>query len=186
MNDQRGQATPLLALVVVAIGGLTLGLARFGVTTTHAARSQAAADAAALAGAAEDRSAADVVAAANGAEVLSFEVDGRDVEVRARVGDTWAVARARRVAGGTVGGWVGRSSIGGVAGRLGDELRSALADAARLLRQPVPITAAGGRWVDVPHSFAARLAEVGTDVGLCRRSTQTDPVRFDLCPRSRA
>ena len=180
-SDERGQAVPLLALLVVAIGGLTLGLARFGVAATHAARAQAAADAAALAGAAEDRAAAEALARANGAEVATSAAAGGEVEVRVVAGRAWAVARARATGGSAVGGWVGRSASAGAATRLTPELRTALAAAADLLRQPVPIAAGSGRWVAVPRSFEARLAAVASSVGLCQQTAQTDPVRFQLC-----
>lgn len=180
--DERAQATPLLALVVLAIGGLTLGLARFGATATHAAQSQAAADAAALAGAAEDRSAAEALAAANGGTLATYGQDGNEVEVRVRVGDTWAVARARRTGGGGgFAGWVSARSSGGAAAGLNPELRDALEEAAQLLHQPVPIAGASGRTVEVPRAFAGRLAAVASQVGLCRLPGQTDPVRFVSC-----
>lgn len=181
--DQRGQATPLVALLVLAVGGLVFGLARFGATATHAAQAQAAADAAALGGAAEGRAGAEGLAGANGGEVATYEELGADVQVRVRVGDTWAVARARRLGGGPGGlvGWVGRGSTGGVAAGLAPELRAALESAAVLLRQPVPIVLARGTAVDVPRSFAARLASVAPRVGLCRLRPQTDPVRFSPC-----
>ena len=185
MND-RGQATPLLALVVLAVGGLIFGTARFGAIASHASQAQSAADAAALAGAAEGRDGADALAAANGGDVVDYEAVGRDVEVRARVRDAWAVARARRVGGGGgVTGWVGNEGAGGVAARLSRALRQALEDAAELLHQPVPIVATSGRSVDVPRSFAARLSAVAARVGLCRQPSQPDPVRFAMCPDRR-
>lgn len=184
--EERGQATPLVALLVLAIGGLVFGLGRFGATATHAAQAQAAADAAALGGAAEGREAAEGLARANGGDVATYEELGTDVQVRVRVGDTWAVARARRVGGGDGGlvGWVGQASAGGVGARLAPEVRTALQAAASLLHQPVPIVGGGGRAVDVPRSFAARLATVASRVGLCRLRSQTDPVRFAPCPGS--
>ena len=180
--DQRGQTTPLLALVVLVAGGIIFGRARFGAVTVHLARAQSAAVAAALAGAAEDRRAAADLARANGGEVSTYEQDGRDVEVRVRVGDGWAVARARRTGGGGgVAGWVGAQGDGGAASALGPRLRDALAAAAELLHQPVPIVRAEGRHVTVPGTFAARLASVASRVGLCRLPSQPDPVRFALC-----
>jgi hypothetical protein len=184
--DQRGQATPLVALVVLAIGGLLFGIARFGATVSHAAQAQAAADAGALAGAVEDRNATEAVVGANGGEVATYERFGSEIQVRAVVGDAWAVARARRAGGGgTVTGWVGRDAVGGAGGRLSPDLRDALAAAAALLRQPVPVTEAGGRWVAVPRTFAARLSGVAGRVGLCRSTRQIDPVRFAQCRASR-
>lgn len=184
--EQRGQATPLVALVVLAVGGLVFGVARFGATTTHAAQAQAAADAAALGGAVDGRDAAESLAAANGGEVATYEEQGADVQVRVRVGDTWSVARARRVGGGHGGllGWVGRASAGGLGARLGPELRAALEAAAALLHQPVPISGVAGTALSVPRSFAARLASVAPRVGLCRLHPQTDPVRFAVCQGS--
>lgn len=181
--NQRGQATPLLALLVLATGGLVLGVAHFGATVSHAAQSQAAADAAALAGAAEGRSAAEQLAAANGASVLAYREGGREVEVRAGVGDTWAVARARRTGGGGgITGWVGTEGAGGAAVRLSPALRRSLESAAELLHQPVPVAGGAGRAVTVPTPFVERLVTVAVRVGLCRPSPQTDPVRFVLCP----
>jgi hypothetical protein len=183
--DERGQVTPLLALLVLAIGGLVFGLARFGALTTHAARAQAAADAAALAGTAEGREAGEALAAANGASVASYEVleGGREVQVRVTVGRSWAVARARRTAGGAgITGWVGTATSGGTASRLAPALRDALSAAAALLHQPVPLVGGGGRAVDVPRSFAARVEAVAARVGLCRRAGHSDPVRFVSCP----
>jgi hypothetical protein len=181
---ERGQATPLLALLVLAVGGLIFGLARFGATATHAAQSQAAADAAALAGAAEDRDAAEELAAANGGEVATYEQLGTDVQVRVRLRDTWAVARARRSGGdgsGGLRGWVGQSSAGGLGARLPADVRDALEAAAALLHQPVPIADVRGRSFAVPRSFAARLSSVAQRVGLCRLSSPTDPIRFEAC-----
>jgi hypothetical protein len=74
-------------------------LAHLGVLAVHRAHARTAADAAALAGAAEGRAAAEEVARANGAVLESFATDGPDVEVRVRVGSTHATARARREGG---------------------------------------------------------------------------------------
>jgi len=186
---ERGQMTPLLAVVVLAIGGLVFGLARFGASATSAAQAQSAADAAALAGVVEGPSVAASVAAANGGSVASYEADGAEVAVLVRVRDAWAVARARRVGaavGGGVRGWVGSSVVAGAGRTLPPIVRRALAQAASLLRQPVPIVGARGNAVDVPASFAARLDTVAARAGLCRRAASSDPVRFALCQRSRA
>ncbi|MEA3020684.1 MAG: hypothetical protein QOI47_2208 [Actinomycetota bacterium] len=181
--DQRGQATPLLAVLILAIGGLMLGLAHFGAIVTHRAQSQAAADAAALAGAAEGPDAAKALATANGASVLAYRALDGDVEVRAGIGASQAVARARRAGrGGGIGGWVGVDGSGGGAARLSPGVQRALAAAAELLHQPVPIAGGAGRAVTVPEGFVARLVTVAARVGLCQPSPQTDPVRFVLCP----
>ncbi len=111
-RGERGSVIPFVALLIVAVGGLGLGLGRLGGAAVDAAQAQTAADAAALAGAAEGESAAREVAGANGAELVAFVLEGLEVEVRARVGEAEAVARAARAAspatalGGGALGWV--------------------------------------------------------------------------------
>jgi hypothetical protein len=184
--DENGQATPLLAVLVLAVGGLLVALARFGADASHIAQAQSAADAAALAGAAEGRDGAERLAGANGGSITAYDARGREVEVRAQVGDGWAVARAVRTGGGgAITGWVGVDGSGGAAARLSPRLRAALDDAATMLRQPVPIEAAAGSWVVVPTPFVARLASVADRAGLCQQRPQVHPVRFVLCPESR-
>lgn len=95
-RGERGSVIPFLALLIVAVGGLCLGLGRLGGDAVAAAQAQTAADAAALAGAAEGESAAREVAGANGAELVAFVAEGPEVQVRARVDDAEAVARATR------------------------------------------------------------------------------------------
>ena len=97
---QRGSVLPLVALLVVAAGGLCVGLGRLGSDAVEAAQARTAADAAALAGAAEGEGLARDVAEDNGAVLVSFVREGLDVEVRARVGDAVADARATRTGGG--------------------------------------------------------------------------------------
>jgi hypothetical protein len=80
----------LAALAVVALG-------RFAVGTVDAARARTAADAAALAGAADGRAAAASVARDNGGMLESFTPVADDVIVRVRVGQAVAEARASMV-----------------------------------------------------------------------------------------
>jgi uncharacterized membrane protein len=94
-----GQLTPLYAVIVLVAGGAMLLLVHLGTLAIHRAHARTAADAAALAGAAEGREAAATVAAANGAVLESFTAAGADVEVRVRVASTHATARARREGG---------------------------------------------------------------------------------------
>ena len=94
MWGERGSVTPLVAVLVVAVGGLCLGLGRLGGTANAKARAQTAADAAALAGAADGEDAARDLAAANGAEVLAIDSDGAEVQVKVRVHGVEARARA--------------------------------------------------------------------------------------------
>ena len=96
-RSDRGQLLPLYALVVLVACVAMLLLVRL--SATHRAHARTAADAAALAGVAEGRDAAQQVAAANGAVLESFEVDGAEVEVRVRVDTSHARARARREGG---------------------------------------------------------------------------------------
>lgn len=95
-SAERGSVTPLVALVMLAVGGLCLGLGRLGADAVSSARARTAADAAALAGAAEGEDAARSLAEANGATLVEFRSEGAEVQVRARVGDFEVDARAAR------------------------------------------------------------------------------------------
>jgi hypothetical protein len=111
---ERGSVLPFVALIVVATGGLVLGLGRVGADAVARTRASTAADAAALAGAAEGREAAEQLAAANGGRLVDWIADGTEVEVTVRVGAAEAVARARRLSGTAVAATAGsRRSIGG-------------------------------------------------------------------------
>jgi hypothetical protein len=92
--DERGQATPLLAIVVVLVGLMAMALGRLGDSATDAARARTAADASALAGAADGEGAARELAAANGARMTRFVKVGDEVEVTVRYDGAEAVARA--------------------------------------------------------------------------------------------
>lgn len=85
----------MVLLVIVAAGGLVLVLGRLGGDAVDRARAQSAADAAALAGAAAGRSEAELVAAANGARLVTWEEAGADVRVRVSYRRFEASARAR-------------------------------------------------------------------------------------------
>jgi uncharacterized membrane protein len=95
-RSDRGQLAPLYAVIVLVAAGSMVLLVHLGVLALHRAQARSAADAAALAGAAEGHDAADDVAQRNGAVLESFITFGTDVEVRVRVGSTHATARARR------------------------------------------------------------------------------------------
>jgi hypothetical protein len=95
VHAERGQATPVVAAVVVFAALLALGLVRAGGVAVDGARARTAADAAALAGAAEGRSAAAALARANGARLVHFEQSGADVLVTVAVGKVTARSRAR-------------------------------------------------------------------------------------------
>jgi hypothetical protein len=197
---------PLAALLAVAVGGLVVGLGRVGVEVVTASRASAAADAAALAGAAEGREAAERLATANGGVLVAYASEGREVQVAVRVGEAEAVARATAVEPPAAVGLGGLTS----------EMRAALAAAEAALGRAVPVTSGWrspasqqalwdrratnphpvarpgtsaherGEAIDVDLQVADELARVGESVGLCRPLPATDPVHFELCRVKRA
>lgn len=95
-RSDRGQATPLWAVVLLLAGLLLIPTGMLVRATVERAEARSAADAAALAGALEDEAAARSVAAANGARLTRYEERGDLVEVTVVVGDRQAIARAER------------------------------------------------------------------------------------------
>jgi hypothetical protein len=95
-ESERGQVLPFIALVIVVAGMAAVAIGRLGQGAVDRARARTAADAAALAGAADGEAAARRFAAANGGILLSFRAEGADVEVAVRVRNAEATARARR------------------------------------------------------------------------------------------
>ena len=174
-RTERGQALPLLALVIVLAGGAVVVLGRLGGAAVDRARAVAAADAAALAGAAGGRAEADEAAVANGARLRRFEDLGDDVRVQVSLGDAEATARARRTDGGN----------SPPPGRVGaaPALLAALARADQVLGARVLVTTVhrGGLEATVGPAWGDRLAASGVPTGLCRASPE-DPLRFGLCP----
>jgi D-alanyl-D-alanine carboxypeptidase len=208
-RGDAGQAVPLavamMALVVVALVALVPAAEALG----RRARAGTAADAAALAGAAEGEDAARRLAAANGAEVVAFTRAGDEVVVRVRVGDVEAEARARGrraplpppVVTGAGGGRAG----------LSPELTAALARADALLGYPVPVVSGlrtyeqqralwerrasnpypvarpgssdheRGRAVDVARGSVPAVLAVAAAAGLCQPLPERDPVHFVAC-----
>lgn len=94
--DDRAQAAPLVLGVVAVAVAVLLALLPLANGATQRARAHTAADAAALAGAAEGEAAAREVAVANGAELVAWYARGRDVWVEVTLGDASARAKARR------------------------------------------------------------------------------------------
>lgn len=94
-TGDRGQAALGALLWIVLMAGLLIGLGRLGERVVDDARAQTAADAAALSGAAATDQAARDTADRNGAELLSIQREGADVQVVVEVGSATAVARAR-------------------------------------------------------------------------------------------
>ena len=95
-RSDRGQATPLWAVVLVLAGLLLVPTGLLVRATVQRAEARSAADAAALAGALEGEGAARSVAEANGAELIEYQARGDLVEVTVVVGDRRATARAER------------------------------------------------------------------------------------------
>lgn len=93
---QRGQALPLLTVVVALAALVVFGLGRLGGVVVARAEAQTAADAAALAGAVHGRAAAEGMAQANGGRLVAWEAAGAEVEVVVEVRGEGARARARR------------------------------------------------------------------------------------------
>jgi hypothetical protein len=143
--DDRGQAVPLLVAAVGLAAVLVLGLAHMGRVVADRAQARTAADAAALAGAAEGEDAARSVAEANGGELIRYEADvagdrdGDEVLVEVSVGGVEAYGRARRrvVVAAPTGPFPG--GTGDRAG-LAPAMLAALARADQLLGRPVPIS----------------------------------------------
>lgn len=138
--DDRGQATPLAVAMLAVVAVALVGLVPVGRTLTDRARARSAADAAALAGAADGEQAARALAADNGAELVEFERSGDEVVVRVEVGSVDAYARARA----TRRAAPGRSAAaapGGTGDRTGlaPAMLAALARADGLLGHPVDV-----------------------------------------------
>src|SRR5258705_12838630 len=95
-RDGRGSLTPLIAVIVLTAGGSALLIGRLGGAAVARAQARTAADAAALAGAAEGRPAAEMVAVANGGRLGGFRSRGVPTAVVVRGGPARAPAPPRR------------------------------------------------------------------------------------------
>lgn len=167
-RQERGQVLPLVALLVVAMGGAAAFTVRLGGLASQRARASTAADAAALAGAAEGRAGAERLARANGGTVVAYREDGANTEVHVTFGRAGATARA---AG-------GRQLAGGEA----PALQAVLARAAQLLGRPVAVARVldDGLTIEVSSAEAAALDTVARRAGLCRVAEGPDG-RFRVC-----
>ncbi len=92
-----------MVVAVVLAAAASLGIARVGVAARDRARAQTAADASALAGAAEGPAAARELAASNGARLVTYRQEGLDTRVEVEVGSARASGRAHRDNSGTPG-----------------------------------------------------------------------------------
>lgn len=138
--DDRGQIVPLAAAMVALCCVALLALVPVAGALDARARARTAADAAALAGAADGDRAARQVAEANGADLVELGRTGDEVVVQVRVGEVEAYARARATrhpralgAGGSAG------AVGGRRAGLAPEMLAALARADGLLGRPVTV-----------------------------------------------
>ena len=202
LGSDRGQALPLLLVAVLLAGGLLLLLAQLGGTAVGDARARTAADAAALAGAAEGEASATEVARDNGGRLVDFEQHGADVRVVVEVGERRARARARaerpapaiQAGPGLAAEMV--AAIRRAEALLGHQIsitsgwRSPAQQAALWANRasnPYPVARPGtsmherGRAIDVPLTFVPTLRRVAGVAGLCFPLPVTDPVHFELC-----
>ena len=170
---QQGQVLPLVAVVIVLAGLAMLAVARFGAVTINRARASAAADAAALAGAAEGRDAAYALAAANGGTVRSYEEIGDDARVRVDVAGVGATARARRT-GGSFDDWLPPERKG-----VAPAMAAALARADQIIGGTVSVTRVhpSGLVVDFAPESARLLEALSGQTGLCTRGGDS----YSLC-----
>lgn len=208
-DDDRGHAALLLMAALALVAMMMLGLAGAGRVVTQRAQARTAADAAALAGAAEGEDSAGRLAEANGAELVAYLRDGDEVVVKVSVDGVVAYGRARQnvveAASGPFAGGEGKrrglapamlaalaradallgQTVPVVSGLRSREQQQALWDARA--SNPYPVAAPGhslherGLAVDVPRDFVARLLSVAAVVGLCHPLPQTDPVHFVVC-----
>jgi hypothetical protein len=200
MRSESGQALPLLLVILAAAVGAMLVVGELGARAIAGAQARTAADAGALAAAAEGPEAGAELARVNGSPAAVVDGGVGDATVTAAVGGLHATARAQApVAEGTAG--------------LVPAMVAAVARAGALLGRPVPITSGWrsraqqaalwahratnpypvappgtsmherGRAVDVPLSFVTTLRRVAAAAGLCQPLPVSDPVHFELCLR---
>lgn len=198
---ERGQAVPLLVLVIVAAVGAAALIAGVGQRAERLARAQAAADAVALAGAAGGGE-LEQLAAANGAVIVASDASSGRYSATVEVDGARAVAAAS----------IGRAdpALRG----LQPALVAAVRTAEHLLGEPLVVVSgyrstAEQRWlwerrgsrpypvarpgtsahelglaIDVASAQVSRLARLAARAGLCQPLPHTDPVHFELCPRT--
>ena len=93
-DPDRGQVLPLAVIVLLVALGAAVVIGQLGGRARDRALARTAADAAALASVVDGQNAAERAATENGAELISWDQQGRRVEVRVRVGTAEAVAWA--------------------------------------------------------------------------------------------
>lgn len=206
VRDDHGQATPLAAAMAAIAVVALMALAPVGRALTSRAQARTAADAAALAAAAEGPPAARPVAEANGGSLLEVRERDGEVFVHVEVEGVDAYARARAVAG-----FDPEAPGAGKRDGLAPAMLAALARADALLGYPVPVASGlrtraeqealwerrhvnrypvarpgtsdheRGLAIDVPSGAVADVAAVAPAAGLCQPLPRTDPVHFVVC-----
>jgi len=170
-DDDRGQTTPLLAVIVVLGGVSALLIAQLGLRAIERAQAQTAADAAALAAAGGGQRAGVRLAEANGAASVDLVIGPGGAEVRVRRGSAWAVARAETDAEAS----------------LSPAMVAVLARAEAILGRAIrPISVSDdGRTVVVDPRDGADLEEQSESIGLCRLNSDSDLLGFEVCAWTR-
>lgn len=200
-QNERGQTTPLMAVMVLLIAFAAMAAAALGRVAIDQARARTAADASALAAATAGSETGQRLAIANGATgvvISPRSPSADDVHVRLSVGD--AEAEARAIAP-TLPGPDGLTpamaaalaraeqmlgeTVPIVSGYRSPEAQQALWD--NRFSNPYPVAPPGtsmherGLAVDVPSDFVARLLSVAPAVGLCQPLPISDPIHFVFC-----
>lgn len=157
VNRQRGQVVPLFAAFVVFAGFVMIALGHLAGGAVDRAQAKRAADAAALAGAAEGESAATRLARENGANVSDYDESGNEATVEVHQGDARATSRARREGGGE----------GGKPDDPAPALRAALARAEQILGHKPKVVRASGYVVTLTPEGYAELSPRASEAGLC-------------------
>jgi hypothetical protein len=177
---ERGQAVPLLLVVLALAVAAALLVGEVGAAASRRARAQTAADAAALAGAAAGEAEARAVAYENDGKVELFRREGAVVTVTVRVADARATASAEAASVAPVS-----PAGGGDRSDLAPAMLAALARADQLIGAPVQVVAGAGLEVEVSEASAAHLREIGREAGLCQLRAVTHPLQFATCPPTR-
>lgn len=94
--SERGQATPLIAIVLLVAALALVPVGLVAKATIERAEARTAADAAALAGALHGERSARELAEANGGRLTEFAEHGEEIEVTVELGGRRATARAVR------------------------------------------------------------------------------------------
>lgn len=211
MQHDEGQATPLMVAGLGLVVLMLLALGPMGRALADRAQARTAADAAALAGAANGEEAARKLAEANGAELLSYEAEASEVVVEVEVDGINAFSRARAFEVRRPGVGSGPSVGTGPRAGLSPAMLAALERADSWLGETVPLTSGfrsprqqqalwerrhtnpfpvappgssmheRGLAVDVPSGFVSRLLGVAGEAGLCQTLPQSDPIHFEVC-----